>query len=131
MTLRQDQCLQIGAEGKRDSMFSKEKLFITIFPSDNYLDSIQKIVPEDEWAEVASDNEFYRNAAEEYLVKKAYKSIKRPSTRFGYFKLIDGKRQVIDTLSIRESWGNLIFNGKDSPFIFEGTIPEIELEDKL
>jgi hypothetical protein len=114
-----------------DSIFSKNKIFISIMPSDKYLDSIQKTVPEDEWNEVVSDNEYYRDLTEEFLIKQGYKEVERPYNRFWYFKLRDKRIQRIDTLSLHKNWGNLIFNGKDSAFIFESASPEIELEDKL
>lgn len=110
-----------------DTLLSSNKIFISILPSNKYLDSIQKVVPEDEWIEVASDNEYYRDLTEQFLKKKNYKLIDRPNKRFWQFRLKNGNIQTIDTLSLHDKWGNIIYNGKDSAFYFDGTIPEEEL----
>lgn len=107
------------------------KIIIPILPSNKYLDSIQKPISEDEWNEIVSDNEYYRNLTEQFIIKKGYKLIERPQNRFWYFKLKDGSIQTIDTLNLHKTWGNIIFNGKDSAIIFEGTIPDIELKNKI
>ena len=107
------------------------KIYIPIFPSHKYLDSIQKVVPEDEWNETASDNEYYRDLAEQYLNKNEYKQLNPSKSRFWHFKLKSGNIQIIDALSLYDHWGNIIFNGKDSAFFYNGTIPEIELKGKL
>ncbi|MXV52409.1 hypothetical protein GS399_15650 [Pedobacter sp. HMF7647] len=111
--------------------FQNEKIFLPILPSAKYLDSIQRITPEDEWSEIVSDNEYYRNQTQEYLNKQGYKEIKIPLKRFWYFKLKNGKLQTIDTIDLANRWGSLIYNGKDSAIVFEGTIPEEELKNKL
>lgn len=114
-----------------DTTFSSEKIYISILPSDDYLDSIQNVIQENEWNEIVSDNEYYRYLTEQYLESNGYTNVNKPNCRFWKFQLKNKKLQIFDSNTLQNDWGVLIYNSKDSVFFYDGTMPEIELEGKI
>lgn len=110
---------------------SSEKIFMPVTPSTQYTDSIKNVLTEEEWIQLVSDNEYYRDLVAQYLEKNGYKKMELPAEENLYFKMENGAKSTINKSKLSKTWGNLIFNGKSEAFIYEGTMPEVDLKTKL
>jgi len=111
-------------------MFSSDKIFIDIMPSEYYLDSIRKNLSEDEWDEIVFDNEYYKSLTSELLIKNDYKFIEKPAKDKWKFSLKNGTIQIVLSKNLENKWGYFIFNGIDSAFYYDGTYPVEDLKNK-
>lgn len=115
----------------KEYVSSAEKIFIPVTPSLAYSDSMRNALSEDEWMTLISDNEFYRDMTEQLLLKKGYKKVEFPTTEILNFKKQNGSASSISKKQVSNVWGNIIFNGTDDAFIYEGAMPEEDLKTKL
>jgi len=125
----------IPEESNVDSVSFKEeisiepKAFISILPSGKWLDSMQSIYAEDDWNEVVFDNEHYRNQTEVYLKSKGYIEVRAPEDRIWKIKRPNGLLKMINSDTLSDKWGVIIFNENNDPIYYDGTEPDDDLKD--
>lgn len=130
-TLRISSNTLIDSEG--DTTFYMQErtrernVFISILPSDEWIDSMQSIYSEDDWNKVVFDNEHYRNQTEEYLKSKGYVEMHRPKEGLWVIKRPNCHTNVINIDTLADKCGVIIFNGDNEPIFYNGTAPELDL----
>ena len=107
---------------------SSTKIFIHIMPSSHWIDSMQIINGEDGWNTVVDDNQYYIDLAKKYLTTKGYSEIDEPSGKIWKLEGQKGIIKKIDSDTIKNKWGLIIFNGIDNPYFYNGTEPDEDLE---
>jgi hypothetical protein len=121
-------------ESNTDSVFFKEginiesKAYMSILPGDKWIDSMQQINGEEGWNEVVADNEHYRNQTEIYLTSKGYIEIAKPNGKMWYFIRPNNFLKTIDSDTLTNKLGTIIFNRNNDPVFYDGTEPEIDLD---
>lgn len=104
------------------------KIFISIIPSVQWIDSMQKLNGEDGWNEVVQDNVYYEELSKSFLISKGFKEIESPSERI--WKLV-GDRGIVKNINsdtLKDKWGLIIFDGIHDPIFYEGVQPEVDLK---
>ena len=107
---------------------SSTKIFIHIMPSSNWIDSMQIINGEDGWNTVVDDNQYYIDLAKKYLTPKGYSEIDEPSEKIWKLEGKNGIIKKIDSDTIKNKWGLIIFDGINNPYFYNGTEPDEDLE---
>lgn len=90
---------------------------------------MQQLNGEDGWDEVVSDNEHYRNQTEVYLKSKGYSEIHGYKEGIWAIKRPGCHTNIINFDTLADKWGVVIFSGDREPIFYNGTEPEIDLEN--
>lgn len=120
---------------KTDSIVHKEKIgsepkvFISIYPGAKWIDSMQVLQGEEDWNEVVFDNQHFIHEAQTYLESKGYVEIEQPEGRIWKIKRPNCIVKTIDSDTLADKWGTLIFNWHEDPVFYSGTEPATELKD--
>ncbi len=107
------------------------KVLFQKYPSDFWLDSIQKAMPEDDWNEVVADNDYYHDLTRQFLEKNGYKEIGYADSKILEFPLKEKSTEFISTKEYLNEWGFFISNGLDSVSFYDSTDPEDDLKGIL
>ncbi len=105
-----------------------QNVFISVLPSDRWIDSMQQMMSEDDWDIIVDDNEHYRYQTGQYLESKGYIELLRPKDGIWVIKRPSCSSNVFNFDTLENKWGVIIFSGNEEPFIYEGTTPEIDLK---
>lgn len=102
-------------------------VFISVLPSDKWIDSMQNINSEDDWNEVVFDNEHYTHQTKVYLKAKGYSEMHRPKEGIWVIKRPNCHANVINFDTLANKWGVVIFSEDAEPIFYDGTEPEVDL----
>lgn len=105
------------------------KGFISIYPSKEWIDSMQAILGEDGWNEVVFDNQHFIHEAQTYLKSKGYVEMEQPEGKLWKIKRPNCIVKTIDSDTLVYKWGTLIFNWHEDPVFYEGTEPDEDLKN--
>jgi hypothetical protein len=102
---------------------------VSVIPDTTWINKQQKLMPEDDWNTIVSDNQYYQQIATDTLEKIGIPTIFAPrDKRYIKFLKNNGNECNIDLYKLIDAWGLILFNGIDNPVLWSST--EIDKEIK-
>lgn len=103
----------------------KENEILVVIPSKKQLDSLQRIMDEDEYYTFIDNSTFYFNQAKEYCETIHSSIIEINSGEKVVFMAKNGQQFPFTTKDM--FWEMIVFNGKTKPELIDITIPQEEM----
>ena len=101
---------------------------ISIMPDTSWINEQQQSMGEDDWSTIVDDHQFYEAQATDTLQAYNITTIfKDNDRRYIAFKKRGGGIFTIDRAKMKDSWGLILFNGKDNPVLWLST----EIDDAV
>ncbi|NLR95063.1 hypothetical protein [Flammeovirga agarivorans] len=112
-----------------NSIAINEKCALSIIPSSRWIKVEQERMGEDGWMTIVEDNTDALDYGRQSLIKNDIKFIKELSREKRYVRFMNEDKiiSIIDLQKMEDAWGIILFNGNDTPDLWNG----FEIEEDM